>query len=164
MLDRHVHFYVKTCNHIILNKTLQFISVFLDVSKAFDRVNHWKFLISLLLKKLLKKYFVIDCEDVYFCHFKQEMFIKLGKSTSRFFTVSNSVELSGILSLRLFAVYVDDLSTHLHDAKWRYFIGHQCINHVMYADDICHLAPSAIELQKLLEICYGFVKKNRQYF
>ena len=44
----------------------------------------------------------------------------------------------------------------LHDARSGCFIGHQCINHVMYADDICLLALSALGLQKLLEMCYGF--------
>ena len=45
-----------------------------------------------------------------------------------------------MLSPYLFAVYVDDLSKHLHDARSGCFIGQQCINHVMYADDICLLA------------------------
>ena len=60
----------------------------------------------------------------------------------------------------LFAVYVDDLSKHLHDARLGRSIGHQCINHVMYADDICLLAPSALGLQKLLEMCYYFSQDN----
>ena len=30
----------------------------------------------------------------------------------------------------------------------------------MYADDICLLAPSALGLQKLLEMCYGFSQDN----
>ena len=88
------------------------------------------------------------------------MCIKWGQSTSSFFTVSNGVRQGGILSPRLFAVYVDDLSKHLHDARSGCFIGHQCINHVMYADDICLLAPSALGLQKLLEMCYGFSQDN----
>ena len=32
--------------------------------------------------------------------------------------------------------------------------------HVMYADDICPLAPSALGLQKFLEMCYGFSQDN----
>ena len=79
-----------------------------------------------------------------FWYSKQEMCIKCGQSTSSFFTVSNSVRQGGILSPRLFAVYVDDLSKNLHDARSGCFIGHQCINHVTYADDICLLAPSAL--------------------
>ena len=29
-----------------------------------------------------------------------------------------------------------------------------CINHEMYADDICLLAPSASAMQSLLDVCY----------
>ena len=68
------------------------------------------------------------------------------------FTVSNGVRQGSFLSPRLFAVYVD--------ARSGCFIGHQCINHVMYADDICLLAPSALGLQKLLEMSYDFSQDN----
>ena len=88
------------------------------------------------------------------------MCIKWGQSTSCFFTVSNGVRQGGILSPRLFVVYVDDISKQLSGALSGCFIGHQCINHVMYADDICLLAPSALGLQKLLEMCYGFSQDN----
>ena len=81
-----------------------------------------------------------------------------------FFTVSNGVRQGGILSPRLFVVYVDDLSKQLSDAISGCFIGHQCINHVMYADDICLLAPSALGLQKLLEMCYDFSQDNNIIF
>ena len=40
---------------------------------------------------------------------------------------------------------------------------HQCINHVMYADDICLLAPSALWL-KLIEMCYNFCQVNAIIF
>ena len=92
------------------------------------------------------------------------MCIKWSQSTSSFFTVSNGVRQGGILSPRLFGVYVDDISKHLHDAKSGCFIGHQCINRVMYADDICLLIPSALGLQKLLEMCHGFSQGNNNIF
>ena len=114
-------------------------SCFLDASKAFDRVNHWKLFNTLIVRKvplLIVRMFI-------FWYSKQEMCIKWGQSTSSFFTVSNGVRQGGILSPRLFAVYVDDLSKHLHDARSGCFIGDQCNNHVMYADDICLLAPGA---------------------
>ena len=50
----------------------------------------------------------------------------------------------------MFALYVDDLSKQLIDARSGCFIEYQCINHVLYADDICLLAPSTLGLQKLL--------------
>ena len=32
----------------------------------------------------------------------------------------------------------------------------QCMNHVIYVDDICLLAPSAIGLQQMLDVCINF--------
>ena len=34
------------------------------------------------------------------------------------------------------------------------------MNHVMYADDICLLALSAIGLQRLLDVCFDFSIRN----
>ena len=34
------------------------------------------------------------------------------------------------------------------------------MNHVMYADDICLLAPSAIGLQRMLDVCLDFRLRN----
>ena len=34
------------------------------------------------------------------------------------------------------------------------YINEQCMNHVMYADDICLLAPSAIGLEQMLDVCF----------
>ena len=73
-----------------------------------------------------------------------------------YFTISNDVRQGGILSPRLFAVYVGDLFMQLIDARSGSLIEHQCINHVMYADDIWLLATSALGLQKVLDVCYSF--------
>ena len=35
-----------------------------------------------------------------------------------------------------------------------------CINHVLYADDICLLAPSASAMQSLLDVCYEYGTDN----
>ena len=84
----------------------------------------------------------------------------MGQATSDYVTLSNGVRQGGILSPSLFAVYVDDLSKQLIAARSGCFIGHQCINHVMYADNICLIVPSALGLQKLLDVCYYFIQCN----
>ena len=48
--------------------------------------------------------------------------------------------LSGALSLCKAVCYIDD----------------QYMNHLMYADVICVMAPTAITLQKLLDVCYEY--------
>ena len=54
------------------------------------------------------------------------MCIKWGQAMSEYFTISNGVRQGGILSPRLFAVYVDDLFKQLNDARSGCFIEHQC--------------------------------------
>ena len=69
-----------------------------------------------------------------------------------------------ILSPRLFAVFVDDLSKQLNNVKSVCFVGHHCITHVMYAYYVCLLAPSVLGLQKVLEMYYFFSQDNNVVF
>ena len=62
--------------------------------------------------------------------------------------------------LRVYLLYVDDLSKHLHDARLECFIGHKGINRAIYADDICFSASSVLGLQKLLEMCCCYSQDN----
>ena len=66
-----------------------------------------------------------------------------------------------MLSPKLFAIYVDNLSQELAMCKSGCYIDDQCFNHVMYADDICLLAPSAIGLQRMLDLCFDFSIDSR---
>ena len=84
----------------------------------------------------------------------------MGQSTSSLFTVSNGVRKVAFCLLVYLLYTLMIYQSVFHDARSGCFIGHQCINHVMYADDICLLAPSALGLQKLLEMCYGFSQDN----
>ena len=40
------------------------------------------------------------------------------------------------------------------------YIDGQCMNHLMYADDICLLAPTAKAMQQLLDICNDYGLAN----
>ena len=76
-----------------------------------------------------------------------------------FSTTNNGVREGGILSPRLFSLYIDDLSTLLADTQVGCHIDSTCANHFFYADDMCLLSPSAIGLQKPIDVCqqYGAV-------
>ena len=56
-----------------------------------------------------------------------------------------------MLSPKLFAVYIDDLSKAPKERKIEV-----CFNHLFYADDLCLLAPFAIALPQLLDRCYKY--------
>ena len=72
------------------------------------------------------------------------------------FGVSNRVHQGGILSPYLFCVYMDDLSNKLNDIKVGCTIGATLINHIMYADDLVLLSPSAMGLSLLLSVCSAY--------
>ena len=61
---------------------------------------------------------------------------------------------------QLFAIYIDDLSVCLTQCKAGCHLNETVTNHVMYADDICLMAPSAIGVHKMLNLCYEFSKFN----
>ena len=78
-------------------------------------------------------------------------------SVSSKFTVSNGVRQGGILSPFLFNIYMDDLSVKLTKCPTGCIAGGTIVNHLMYADDIVLLSPSATGLSLLLHVCgkYG---------
>ena len=79
---------------------------------------------------------------------------------SDYFSISNGIRQGGDLSLKLFSVYVNNLSDKLVQSKFGCSIDNLCMNHVMYADDICLNAPSPAALQGLINICYDFSVRN----
>ena len=129
---------------------------FLDASKAFDRISHWT-----LFKKLIAcNTPVLIVRILMFWYQRQSICVKWGKRTSEYFSIINGVRQGGVLSPQLFAIYMNDLSVCLTQCKAGCHLNETVTNHVMYADDICLMAPSAIALQKMLNLCYEFSLSN----
>jgi hypothetical protein len=126
---------------------------FIDASKAFDRVNHHKLFTKLMLRG------VPGCiiRILVYWYAKQSMQVKWGNSLSAPFSVSNGVRQGGLLSPKLFNLYMDNLSKQLGKCKTGCVIGNTLLNHLMYADDLAIMSPSTVGFQQLLDICskYG---------
>ena len=69
-----------------------------------------------------------------FWYSKQTVCVKCVRCISDYFSMSNGVRQGGILSPKLFPVYVDDFSDKLVKSKVGCSIDNLCMNHVMYAD------------------------------
>ena len=105
---------------------------FLDASKAFDRINHW----TMFKKLILRDVPIIIVRVLCFWYRTQELCIQWGNMRSSFFNISNGVRQGGILSPKLFSVYMDDLSNILISSGVGCFLNNVCFNHVFYADDL----------------------------
>ena len=55
----------------------------------------------------------------------------------------------------MFAVYLDELSKALIKLGIGCNVG-VYINHLFYADDLCILAPTAMALQQIVNVCYDY--------
>ena len=125
---------------------------FLDASKAFDRINHRKLFLK-LEKRGVPLYLV---RILSFWYSSQKMCVRWGTGISDSFFVSNGVRQGGILSPYLFNVYMDDLSSALNKCPAGCFVGTLLVNHLMYADDLVLICPSANGLRMLLKVCEKF--------
>ena len=81
------------------------------------------------------------------------MSARWGYSISNVFNVTNGVRQGGILSPKLFNIYIDGLSNILNNSLISGSLGGKRINHMLYADDLCIVRLSSAGLQKLLSIC-----------
>ena len=124
----------------------------LDASKAFDRVNHVH-LFNKLIARGIPGYIV---RLLIFWYTNQKMSVRWGNVISSDFLVCNGVRQGGVLSPFLFNIYVDQLSSELNHQPVGCVISNVKINHLMYADDLVLLAPSASGLNKLLRICEDY--------
>ena len=114
----------------------------LDLSKAFDKMNHHALFIKLMKRQfpleliiILEKWFssCFTCVNWY-------------GVKSLFFSVNIGVRQGGVLSPLLFAIYLDDAVQNVCSYG-------SAMSIILYADDIMLLSPSIITLQKLLSIC-----------
>jgi len=131
-------------------------TVFLDASKAFDRVLYMK-LFEKLIQRKVPMCFVRLLKHWYK---EQTMQIKWGKHIPEPFHVSDGVRQGRVLSPYLFAVYLDELSNELNNIKTGCYIGEVLLNHLMFADDICMFCPSVRWLQRILDVCQAYAESH----
>ena len=92
------------------------------------------------------------------------MCVQWGNSISSKFSVGNGLKQGGILSPKLFNVYVNDWSVKLSESRIGGKLAGKLLNHLCYADDICLVSISSAGMQKLLNICNEFASENDLLF
>ena len=121
----------------------------LDISKAFDRVDHSGLFVKLMNRRVpnvllstLENWFA----KCYTC-------VRWRSAWSSFFRIKCGVRQGGVLSPQLFAVYIDDAIKAVQSVGSGCYMRHVCINIIVYADDILLLSPSVEGLQQIVTVC-----------
>lgn len=121
----------------------------LDLSKAFDRVNHYALFIKLMERRLPNELLLIF--ETWFA--LSTSCVRWFSYVSRVFTLRAGVRQGGVLSPLLFAIFIDDMVAKVTNANIGCFINLACVSIILYADDIVLIAPTISGLQRLFTVC-----------
>ena len=86
--------------------------------------------------------------------------VKWGASFSRSFSVPLGVKQGGINSPDFFSCYIDDLITRLRRMKEGCRIRGMYLASILFADDLCLIAPTRSALQKMINKCANYCVEN----
>jgi len=121
----------------------------LDMSKAFDKVNHYGLYIKLIKRRVPPAllHLLIDWYD------KCYAFVRWNGALSSCFESLCGVRQGGVLSPILFTLYVDDIIVKLRSSNIGCSIHNVYVGCVMYADDLVLIASSISTMQAMINLC-----------
>jgi len=120
-----------------------------DLSKAFDRMNHF-----VLFVKLMDRRLPLQLLNLFVLWFSiSETCVRWGSYDSHFIKLTAGVRQGGVLSPYFFAIFVDDIVNKIVECNTGCYIRNICTSIFLYADDIILLSPSVGGLQRLLRAC-----------
>ena len=135
-------------------------TMLLDMSKAFDKVNHAKLFRIMLDRKMDPLY----TRCLLYMYSNQKLRVKWDNVHSPYFNVTMGVKQGGVLSPLLFSIYIDGLISDLRKCTFGCYMGPNYAGALCYADDIAVMSPSRTGLSRMLNICADFAAKNNLSF
>jgi Reverse transcriptase (RNA-dependent DNA polymerase) len=132
----------------------------LDISKAFDKINHFGLLNKLLDRGIPKN---ITCFlSLYMSN--SRACVKWNGVFSFTFSLQCGVRQGGLLSPFFFAVYIDGIFDCLISSGYGLYIRSIFYSCIMYADDMILISHSNYALQQMLSVCYQYISSCGLHF
>ena len=138
----------------------QVYALFLDASKAFDRLNFIKLFNKLLNKNMCP----ITVRLLLNMYLHQKIQVKWNGKLSEPFSVSNGVRQGGVLSPLFFSIYIDELLCKLKKSGYGCNIGSYYFGALGYADDVVLLCPTKEGLRNMIRICENYASEHDLIF
>ena len=150
----HAIYTVKKCiDYFCTHGSSVYVS-FLDCTKGFDRVSHD----GLFLKLISRAIPLCWLRILIYWYSNLFSVVKWQDAFSEPFWVVSGVRQGGVLSARFWAIYMDELVIQLRSTKYGCYLADIFVASVLYADDLCLLAPTRKALQILLDTCSSYAE------
>ena len=150
----HAIYTAKRCIDYFCTHGSYVYASFLDCTKGFDRVSHK----GLFLKLLERGIPLCFLRILMYWYPNMYSVCKWQDSLSRSFPVISGVRQGGVLSAKFWALYMNELVLMLKKTKQGCHIADLFIACILYADDVCLLAPTRKAMQTLLNTCSEFAE------
>jgi len=126
----------------------------LDISKAFDSVNHFKLYSSLLRVGIPVMVIDVLCD----WYSKLSYAVKWNGAISQQFAVGSGVRQGSCLSPAIFNVFMNVFILELRKLNCGCHLNGVFVGCLLYADDIILLSPSVRGLQMMLDTCHDIAR------
>ena len=148
----HTIFTLKSTVDYFTNRGSKVYVAFLDATKAFDRISHYG-----LFSKLIERQIPL-CLLMCLIFWYQNMVscVRWGSAISEEFPVPLGIKQGGINSPDFFSCYIDGLIQMVRGLCVGCHIGNLCVSVLLFADDICLIAPTRSALQKMINACSSY--------
>ena len=150
----HAIYTVKRCIDYFCDHGSHIYASFLDCTKGFDRVSHDGLFTKLIGRNVPYGWLRI------LTYWYSNLFsiVKWENAYSHPFRVISGVRQGGVLSAKFWALYMNDLVLLLRRTHKGCYMANLFLASILYADDLCLLAPSRSAMQKLLDTCSDYAQ------
>ena len=152
--------FMKGIAHKFVSEGSDVYTFLLDMSKAFDRVDHLK-LFEIILERNMDPLY---SRCLLFMYTHQALRVKWDDTYSANFIATNGIKQGGVLSPTLFCIYIDELINRLRASLQGCYIGPHFVGALAYADDLVLMSPTKGGLEQMLNICNTYAAEYRLSF
>ena len=151
----HALFSLKsTVNHFNEKGSNAFVA-FLDCTKAFDRISHYGLFSKLITRGV--PLCILLC--LIYWYLNMTCNVKWENKFSREFRIPLGIKQGGINSPDFFGCYIDDIAAILRKSKVGCHMYGIFLAMILFADDLCLLAPTRQALNKMIQLCADYCKE-----